>query len=59
MFDSIKKQIHNIIMHECDDIIVELMQKKLDIKVYKEVDDIVFTVSFSGKLIREDRVTIK
>ena len=58
MFDSIKKQIHNIIMHECDDIIVELMQKKLDIKVFKEGPDIVFSVHFSGKKIREDRVTI-
>ena len=58
MFDSIKKQIHNIIMHECDDIIVELMQKKLDIKVFKEGSDIVFSVHFSGKKIREDRVTI-
>jgi hypothetical protein len=58
MFDSVKKQIHNIVMHECDDIIVDLMKNKLDIKVYKDGGDIVFTVSFSGQLIREDRVTI-
>lgn len=45
-------------MHECDDIIVDLMKNKLDIKVYKDGGDIVFTVSFSGQLIREDRVTI-
>lgn len=58
MFDSIKKTIHNIIMHECDDLIIDLMKTKLDISVKKDGKDVVFSVSFAGELIREDRIEL-
>lgn len=58
MFGKIKEQIHNIIMHECDDIIIDLMKKKVDIKVEKQGNDVVFSFSFAGEVIREDRITL-
>jgi len=54
-----KKAMMNMIKDECDDLIIEIMSEKLDIDVSRDKDDIVFTVKFAGKLIKEDRVSIK
>ena len=53
-----KKTIHNIIKHECDDLIIDIMRDKLDIQVFKDGEFIVFRVKFANTLIREDKVQI-
>lgn len=58
MFDSMKKTIHTIIKHECDDLIIDIMREKLDIQVFKDGEFIVFRVKFANTLIREDKVQI-
>ena len=54
-----KKMMVDLIKHECDDIIIEILSEKLDIHVVRDKDDIVFTVKFAGQLVKEDRVSIK
>lgn len=54
-----KKMMMDMIKDECDDLIIDIMTEKLDIKVDREGDDIVFRVRFAGKLIKEDKVSIR
>ena len=56
---GMKRFIENFIMNECDDIIVDIMAKKLDVNICRESDEICFTVKFSGNTIAQDRIDIR
>lgn len=54
-----KKYIEQFIMNDCDSIIVDILKQKLDVKIYREGDDITFTVNFADYTIAQDIVNIK
>jgi len=56
---GMKKFIENYIVNECDDIIIDIMAKKLNVNITREEDDICFTVTFADKIIAQDRINIK
>lgn len=56
---AMKKIIENYIINECDEIIVDIMTQKLDVKIERIEDDIHFIVTFAGKTIADDKINIK
>jgi len=59
MFSSIKHHVRDIILSECDDLIIDILKEKLDISVTREKDNIVFVVKFGGVLVKQDSVSVK
>lgn len=55
---GIKNYIENFILTDCDDIIIDILKEKLEVNVDREGDEIVFSFSFGGTLIKEDRIDI-
>ena len=56
---SMKRMIENFILNECDDIIVDIMAKKLKVKIERDGDHIEFKVTFAGRDIAHDKINIK
>ena len=56
---GMKKIIENFITEECDDIIVDIMSKKLNVNITREGDEIAFIVTFAGKTLAHDKINIK
>ena len=56
--DKIRHHIEDYMMHECDDMIIDMMKKKLKIDVSRDGDQLKWIVSFSGQIINESIIDI-
>ena len=58
MFSGVKAHVKNVILNECDDIIIDFMKSKLKVNIARTGDYIVFTVKFADHIIAEDKIKV-
>lgn len=56
---GMKRALEKFVMNECDDIVVDIISKKLKWEIDRDGDFIVFKVEFAGHEIANDRINIK